>query len=40
MWGRRLFYIFPSKGGDCLRQAINQDLEMAIIRGNMVLQLV
>ena len=32
--GRRLFEIFPSKGGDYSREAINQGT--AIIRGNTV----
>ena len=36
IWGRRLFSIFLSKGGNFSREAINQG--MAIIRGNMVRQ--
>ena len=36
IWGRRLFSIFLSKGGNFSREAINQG--MAIIRGNMVWQ--
>ena len=36
IWERQLFQIFPSKGGDYSREAINQG--MAFIQGNMVIK--
>ena len=36
IWERQLFQIFPSKGGDYSREAINQGT--AFIQGNMVIK--